>query len=195
MLRQVPGFENFDPKTEVLHCDKPGTGLVDAPRAFSMKLSQITRDKCKLIPSQVDPELCFRHDNGRLVCVLTKHVDDIKIAGEPTVVKTVLRHLEECFGELKIVWNDFVNRGVRHFQDTKTKEVWLDEIEYAKALKPIEHAQIKTAKPEDLAVEELHRLFMSLLGAVAYLSHTRPDIVVFVSALERQNAKPQVIHV
>ena len=100
LLRQVPGFENFDPKTEALRCDKPGTGLVDAPRAFSMKLSQITRDKCKLIPSQVDPELCFRHDNGRLVCILTKHVDDIKMAGEPDIVKMVLRHLEERFCEL-----------------------------------------------------------------------------------------------
>ena len=31
LLRQLPGFEDFDPQTEVLHCDKPGTGLVDAP--------------------------------------------------------------------------------------------------------------------------------------------------------------------
>ena len=36
LLRQLPGFENFNPQTEVLHCDKPGTGLVDAPRAFSL---------------------------------------------------------------------------------------------------------------------------------------------------------------
>ena len=35
-------MENFDPQTEVLHCDKPGTGLVDAPRAFSMKLKRVT---------------------------------------------------------------------------------------------------------------------------------------------------------
>ena len=27
LLRRVPGFENFDPSTEVCHCDKPGTGL------------------------------------------------------------------------------------------------------------------------------------------------------------------------
>ncbi len=38
LLRKLPGFENFDPMKEVLHCDKPGTGLVDAPRAFSIKL-------------------------------------------------------------------------------------------------------------------------------------------------------------
>ncbi len=42
ILRQVPGFENFDPVAEVLHCDKPGTGCTDAPRCFSMKLADIT---------------------------------------------------------------------------------------------------------------------------------------------------------
>ena len=41
LIRQVPGFEGFDPKTEVLHCDKPGTGSVDAPRCFSLKLKQV----------------------------------------------------------------------------------------------------------------------------------------------------------
>ena len=43
-LRQVEGFENFDPQKEVLHCDKPGTGLVDAPRAFSLKLQKVTSE-------------------------------------------------------------------------------------------------------------------------------------------------------
>lgn len=36
ILRQVPGFEDFDPLQECLHFDKPGTGLIDASRAFRM---------------------------------------------------------------------------------------------------------------------------------------------------------------
>eukprot|EP00974_Lingulodinium_polyedra_P003548 333676-Lingulodinium_polyedra.AAC.1 len=35
LLQQEPGFEYFNPQLEVLHCDKPGTGLRDAPAAFS----------------------------------------------------------------------------------------------------------------------------------------------------------------
>ena len=31
LLQKVPGFEDFNPAKGVLHCDKPGTGLVDAP--------------------------------------------------------------------------------------------------------------------------------------------------------------------
>ena len=90
-LQSIQAFEDFDPKTEVLHCDKPGTGLVDAPRAFSLKLLKVTRDKCKLMPSTVDPELCMRHDNGVLTCIMSKHVDDLKFAGVPEVVAEVLR--------------------------------------------------------------------------------------------------------
>ena len=43
LLQMIPGFEDFDPQHEVLHCDKPGTGLGDAPRAFSIKLRSRTR--------------------------------------------------------------------------------------------------------------------------------------------------------
>ena len=54
---------------------------------------------------------------------------------------------------------------------------------------------MSTGKPEDKAVPELHQLFMSLLGAVSFLSHTRVDILVFVSALERHSGGPMVTHV
>ena len=42
LLRQVEGFEDFDPSTEVVHSDKPGTGLKDAHHAFSLKLARST---------------------------------------------------------------------------------------------------------------------------------------------------------
>ena len=57
LLHRVPDFETFDPHTEVLRCDKTGPELVDAPRAFSIKLRIVTENVCKLIPSAVDPEL------------------------------------------------------------------------------------------------------------------------------------------
>jgi hypothetical protein len=195
VLRKVKGFENFNPATEVLHCDKPGTGLVDAPRAFSIKLSSVTCDKCGLMPSKVDQELCFKHVNGRLVCLMTKHVDDLKIAGEPAVVQEILTTLQKTFGELKISKHSFLNCGVQHTQCPRTKEISLDQVAYATNLRSIAHAQLSTGKPEDLASPDLHQLFMSLLGAIAYLAHTRVDILVFVSALQRHNAKPEVQHV
>ena len=77
---KLQGFSDFRPDREVLHCDKPGTGLVDAPRAFSIKVGQVT-SKCGLRPTSVDPELVLKHENGSLIMMMTKHVDDLKIAG------------------------------------------------------------------------------------------------------------------
>ena len=45
------------------------------------------------------------------------------------------------------------------------------------------------------ASTELHQLYMSLLGAVAYMALTRPDAVAYISALQRFNHAPKVIHV
>ena len=194
MLRSLPGFEDFDPVKEVLHCDKPGTGLVDAPRAFSMQLRGVTEAKCHMKSSQIDGELCMKHEQGRLVAVLTKHVDDLKLTGEPKAVTTILSELQKVFGELKVEWHKFTNCGVRHIQCPVTKEITLDQIDYAGNLRRIVHPQLTSAKPEDLCCPELHQLYMSLLGAVAYLSHTRIDIDVFICAGQRFASKPQVQH-
>jgi hypothetical protein len=36
-----------------------------------------------MCPSLVDPELETKHVSGKLVLVLTKHVDDVKAGGKP----------------------------------------------------------------------------------------------------------------
>ena len=71
----------------------------------------------------------------------------------------------------------------------------MDQIDYAKNMRCIAHPQLHGGKPEDLCCPDLHRLYQSLLGAVAYLSHTRVDIVVFVCAAQRYASKPQIQHV
>ena len=85
ILRNIPGYEDFDPAAEVLHCEKPGIGRNDAPRCFSLKLAMVTQSKCKMKPSTVDPEPCMRHDqvNGKstLVTLLAKSADDLNMTG------------------------------------------------------------------------------------------------------------------
>jgi hypothetical protein len=88
-LRKIKGYETFDPDTEVLHCVKPGTGSVDAPRAFSLKLADILT-KLKLTPSRVDPEIWYLHRDNNLRLVMTKHVDDLKVTGlEEDIVRVL----------------------------------------------------------------------------------------------------------
>ena len=86
ILKQVPGSEDFNEHTEVLHCGKPGTGLVDAPRAFSFKLSQLTKNKCRMMPSPFDGELVLKFELGTLICLMVKHVDDLKLTGKLLII-------------------------------------------------------------------------------------------------------------
>ena len=65
-------------------------------------------------PSSVDPELCMLHvvsDSGvpQLVCLMTKHVDDLKVTGERAWIEWVLEKIQGTFCKLKILWNDFTN--------------------------------------------------------------------------------------
>ena len=89
----------------------------------------------------------------------------------------------------------FTNCGVRHVQDIRIKEVAMDQLQFASSLKPIAHPQLLGGKPEDDCCEILHSLYMSLLGAVAYLAHTRMDDSVFVCSLQRHTHKPKIEHV
>ena len=99
LLKKIPGFEDFDPQTEVLHCDKPGTGLVDAPRAFSMKLQRVTSNECNMVSSQIDPELCMSHVKRKLTAAMTKHVDDLKLPGNSERMNLTMRELQKVFGD------------------------------------------------------------------------------------------------
>ena len=146
-------------------------------------------------PSHIDPELCIRHTDGETNSAMTKHVDDLKITGEPEYVKNILSALQAVFGELKIEWYAFTNCGVRHIQCKVTFQITLDQTEYAANLRFISLAQLTGAKAEDECCDELHQLYQSLLGAVAYLTHTRVDVIVFIVALQRYASKPRVEHV
>ena len=150
----MPGFENFDPKREVIHCDKPGTGSVDAPRCFSLKLKQVT-DRIGMRCCTIDPELCIMHDHrakgpmGTLIALMTKHVDDLKVCGNKKVVTWILEKIEKVFGQLKIEWHEFTNCGIRHTQDPTTKAIKLDQFEYISKFKIIAHKDLQGRRNED----------------------------------------------
>ena len=131
----------------------------------------------------------------RLVCLLTKHVDDVKITGEREYMTWVLKQLEDTFGKMKLQWHEFTNCGVRHIQDKVSKAISLDQIEYANNLQPITHSELTSGSPEELCSTQLHELYRSLLGAVAYLYLTRMDALVFIVACQRFGHQPKRIHV
>ena len=50
-------------------------------------------------------------------------------------------------------------------------------------------------KNNEAATEELASMFLSLLMALAFTSLTRPDLAVYITALQRVAQKPQVLHI
>ena len=93
VLRRFKGFEDFDESIHCLKCVKPGTGTKDAPRAFSLKSSKITK-AIGFRSTSYDPEFeCMHHWKGKTarglgndepaaLCLMTaKHVDDVNMTG------------------------------------------------------------------------------------------------------------------
>ena len=197
VLRQVPGYEDFDETLECLHCIKPGTGCKDAPRAFSMKLARVTRSQ-DLRPTTWDPELELKHESAgtdgssasQLVLILSKHVDDLKIAGQKQYVERLIQHIEKVFGKMKGDYDDFTNCGV-HQSRSADGTVTMDQDEYISALIPIRHQDLVKSKAHEPAPGQLPDLFVSLLGAAAYALLTQHHVAVYIVALQR--AKPRLL--
>ena len=123
-LRRYKGFENVDPRTKVLHCVKPGTGVNDAPRCFSMKLARTTRGKCGMTCCTVDSELLFLHElDGTLLAIMCIHVDDLRLAGHRDTVIKISKLIEEDVGQLKIDWHNLASCDARQNQDATTYEI------------------------------------------------------------------------
>ena len=173
MLKQLPGFEDFNPAREVLWCVKPG------------------RETCNLMPTKTDAELLTFHRDGNLMAILAIHVDDLKLIGEKSIIMEIVGHLQRTFGELIVQWHTFTNCGIRHIQDPETMEISLDQFEYIAALKqlPSSSAPAGAAGLDTVVELDVFELFRSSRGAVAYTLLTRADVSVYVVYLQRLSEK------
>ena len=168
-----------------------------------MKLARVTRSpECNTKPTTWDPELELKHEAtgshaatvAKLVLMLSKHVDDLKIAGEKRHVEQLISHIERVFGKMKGDYDDFTNCGV-HQSRAADGTVTLDQDEYINALIPIRHADLVKAKSDQPAGGQLPDLFVSLLGAAAYALLTQDHVAVYIVALQRAKNKLLIRHV
>jgi len=106
-----------------------------------------------------------------------------------------LRTLGQELGELRRQRGTLTNCGVQHTQSPITRETTLDHIDLLSKLRAIEHPHLATGTGEAHRVEALHQLFISLLGAIAYATHTRVVVMVLFVALQRRHHNPQAQHV
>ena len=190
LLRTLPGFENYCGQTECLKMKKPGFGLKDAPRLWGLALRKVLK-LIGLTATQVDPQLFLKHDGGKLVLLVSVHVDDLKLTGVPVLIQLAITKLEEAFDALKIEKDNFDHLGLRHkLLDDGSRSV--DQMHYVAELRPIPQADLKLKDPESVVDSMIAQQYMSLLGGVAWTIQTRPDAAVFVSALQRHLKQPRV---
>ena len=178
ILRSFPGFEDYDEAKHCLQSEKPGTGTKDAPRAFSLKLRQTTRNM-GLQPTSYDEEFEIA-ENLRT----TKHVDDVNMTGVERRIDDYVKAVEKVFGECKVTKHTFTNLGVRHAK-LANGDVQLDQDEYIKTLRPITTSELTGAPAEAYATKFVTGQFISLRGAIAYTVLTQSWIQVHVVALQR----------
>ena len=117
MLCQLPGFSDFDPALEVLHCDKPGTNSVNASKALNLKIMILLKGKGGVTVSLVDNESTLSHKNAYddtliLIDLTIIHVVDLKITGAGTWINHILTFIQHEFRKLKVNWHVLANSEV-----------------------------------------------------------------------------------
>ena len=187
VLGRLSGMEGFDPQTEVLHCLKPGTGCRDAPRCFAIKLRHATEAyglRSTLVDSEL--EMLWNPQTKAPVLLVLKHVDDLKIAGPPEQIEKFVQHLTQTFGKLEIHWHQFTFCGIKHIQDPNSLEIELNQSDFLKAIKPMSQPEVACKPGTEVMPEHFRKHFLSLLMTIAYAVQSRPDIAVYIAALQKE---------
>ena len=190
-----------------------GFGLKDAPRLWNKVLRALLED-IGMRPLQSDEQLFVWHETtGRsdapnsskasdtevfaptLRMILSTHVDDMKGAGQPEYKKRLLLALEKKFGQLKLKEANFECVGVMHESSADGHDVWTHQQHYVGQIKAIPIGGRTFAKDDEAADDDMKQLYMSLVGALAWLVLTIPAICIYVAALQRHTQAPTLKHV
>jgi hypothetical protein len=190
LLREFPGFEDFNDYIETLDQTKPGFGTKDAPWAWSLELvdALVTFG---FVATRADPRFFVLFRNAALHAVISTHVDDVKGASTDEVRKEFLKYLEERYGKVAFQEKSFECVGIKHKQYDDFS-VEMDQDHYCKQMRQIDLTAVKYEDVDFLLPQHLIQLYMSLLGGIAWLTLTRAEVCVFVNKLQRKAKNPSL---
>ena len=191
-MKQSPGYQDKHHPSYICKLDKALYGLKQAPRAWYHRLSE------KLIElgfkaSKGDTSLFF-YRKGNLVMFILIYVDDIIVASSsPDGTKVLLQALRSEFalkdlGELHY----FLGIEVNKIKDS----ILLSQIKYANDV--LRRTGMTNCKPSTTPLSTVEKLsafegtslgaedasrYKSIVGALQYLTLTRPDICFAVNTV------------
>jgi hypothetical protein len=202
-MRQPPGYEDPSLPHYVCKLDKALYGLKQAPRAWYSRLS-LKLQAIGFVPSKADTSL-FYYSKGKYTIFVLVYVDDIIVASShPDDVQALLRDLEKEFdlkdlGDLHYFLGIEVNRpdqgSILTQKDYATELLkrvdMLSSKPVATPLSPTENL----SKSEGVAFgPEDSTRYRSVVGALQYLTLTRPDIAFSVNKVCQFLHSPTTVH-
>ena len=202
-MRQPPGYENPKAPNHVCKLDKSLYGLKQAPRAWFAKLSPKLQE-FGFIPSKADTSLFIYNKSGIIIFVLV-YVDDIIVTSSSNkAISALLQDLGTSFALKDLgALHYFLGIEVKKINDG----IVLTQAKYALDL--LTRVGMKHSKPANTPLSTSEKLsiakgvplgpedgtrYMSIVGALQYLTLTRPGIAFSVNKVCQFLHAPTTIH-
>ena len=199
-MAQLAGFE--DPLSPHFVCklNKALYGMKQAPKAWFARLRSTHLQKG--FQNSASDSLFYSNINGRLIFILV-YVDDIMITGDnSTTIRTLIHDLNTDFA-LKTLRSMHYFLG---FEVIRTPSVLhLCQTMYASDL--LQKTNMSNVKPSSTPMHLGNKfslngspffsqpsLYRSTIGALQYLTHTRPNISYAVNKLSQFLHAPTIVH-
>ena len=202
-MRQPPGYEDKNKPNYLCKLDKALYGLKQAPRAWYSRLCHKLQS-LGFTPSKADTSLFF-YRRGEHVIYMLVYVDDIIVArSSQEVMSALLRDLHAEFA-IKDLGDLHYFLGIQVQQ--RKGELLMSQERYATdilkrvnmQLCKLVHTPLSTT--EKLSIDEGTRLgtedstrYRSVVGALQYLTLTRPDISFSVNKVSQFLHSPTTSH-
>jgi Reverse transcriptase (RNA-dependent DNA polymerase) len=200
-MAQPPGFVDPQHPHQVCRLHKALYGLRQSPRAWYQKLSEFLL-QLGFTTSSVDPSLFLYRKNNHLAFLLV-YVDDIILTGNnATLLQHFISILDRQFtikdlGQLSFFLGIEVYTDDTRLTLTQTRYIHsiLDRAKMA-AAKPISTPMVVSPSLSKHAGEPIYDpyLFRSIIGALQYVTITRPDIAFAVNRVSQFMHCPTSLH-
>jgi histone deacetylase 1/2 len=202
-MSQPPGYEDNRHPGYVCKLDKALYGLKQAPRAWYARLSARLQS-LGFIPSKADTSL-FYYSRGKYILYVLVYVDDIIVASSSQeATESLLRDLGRDFalkdlGDLHY----FLGIQVKRLQDgiLLSQERYAADILSRSGMNKARPVETPLSTSEKLSVGSGTKLgpedatrYRSLVGALQYLTLTRPDISFSVNKVCQFLHAPTTVH-
>ena len=106
------------------------------------------------------------------------------------MAESPLKHLEVSVGACKAEFVSFAHTGIQHLH--KAGEVYTHQVPYIETITPISTHLYAGLDGDATTSDELHEQFRSVLGSIAWTALTRPDMAVYIQALQRRLATSRI---